>query len=221
MKQVIYHTTISLLTIVLFIVPATGDQIQELRWSDLIKEITLEDPFKILEPDQLSDLAIIARLRQLQAKGDQPSEGAIKEMEESTRRLEEANIDIDGLLAKRTETTELRKQQGAAVREDLDGQQVRMPGYALPLEFTDAKVTQFLLVPWVGACIHTPPPPPNQIVFVTFDEGVEIKGLFSPFWITGEMSVQSATKNLFFVDGSADINVGYTINANQVQPYKK
>ena len=72
------------------------------------------------------------------------------------------------------------------MREDLNGQQVRMPGYVLPLEFSGTKITEFLLVPWVGACIHTSPPPPNQIVNVKFDGGIEIKGQFAPMWVTGE-----------------------------------
>ena len=51
-----------------------------------------------------------------------------------------------------------------------------MPGYLLPLEFSGKLVSEFLLVPWVGACIHTPPPPPNQIVHVKTDKPIELAG---------------------------------------------
>ena len=54
----------------------------------------------------------------------------------------------------------------------LDGKTIRIPGYVLPLEFSGSKVTEFLLVPWVGACIHTPPPEPNQIVYVKARQGL-------------------------------------------------
>ena len=53
-----------------------------------------------------------------------------------------------------------------AVVDDLDGRYVLLPGYVVPLEFSDSRIIEFLLVPWVGACIHKPPPPANQIVHV-------------------------------------------------------
>jgi hypothetical protein len=180
--------------------------------------VVFEDPFESLAPDQLGDLGMIARVRQLKAAGSEISEGTTKEMEEATQRLEKANVDIDTLLAKRAEIRELRKQRAHAVVEDLDGRQVRMPGYALPLEYSGTQITEFLLVPWVGACIHTPPPPPNQIVYVKLDEGIENRGRFTPKWVAGEMTVKAAKKNLYLVDGSSGINVGYSMRASLVKP---
>ena len=55
----------------------------------------------------------------------------------------------------------------APVVKALDGQLVKLPGYIVPLDVTEeGRVTEFLLVPYYGACIHTPPPPANQIVVV-------------------------------------------------------
>jgi hypothetical protein len=163
---------------------------------------------------------MVARERQLQAAGRQVGEGTIKEMQEATLRLGKKGIDIDGLLARRTEIRELRRQRAHAVVDDLQGQQIRMPGYALPLEFSGTQITEFLLVPWVGASIHTPAPPPNQIVYVKVDQGIENRGRFTPVWVTGEMAVKVATKNLYLVDGAAGIDVGYSLQAIQVEPYK-
>ena len=81
-------------------------------------------------------------------------------------------IAIDALLAKRDETAKSGDQKGVA-STSLNGKLVRMPGYLLPIEFAGNRVTEFLLVPWVGACIHTPPPPPNQIVYVKADKPYE------------------------------------------------
>ena len=162
---------------------------------------------------------MVARESQRQASGRDVSEGTIKEKQEATARLEQAGFEIDGLLTKRLEIRELRRQRAHAVVPDLNGQQVRMPGYALPLEYSGTQITEFLLVPWVGACIHTPPPPPNQIVYVKVNEGFENKGRFTPVWVTGEMNVKAATKNLFLVDGSSGIDVGYSLEASQVEPY--
>ena len=212
---------IVLLLAVALITPATALQLHQLGWADLIKKVEFEDPFEALTQDQLGDLAMVARVRQLQAAGRQVSEGTIKEMEEANLRLEKAGVDIGGLLARRAEIRELRKQRAHAVVEDLNGAQIRMPGYALPLEFSGQMITEFLLVPWVGACIHTPPPPPNQIVYVKLEKGIENAGRFTPVWVIGEMAVKAATKNLYLVDGSSGIDVGYSLEASQVEPYKK
>jgi len=221
MRIISFKMILALLLIVVLIAPTFAAQVRELGWRDLIKKVVFEDPFESLTPDQLGDLGIVARVRLLQARGREVSEGTVKEMEEATLRLEKAGVDIDGLLAKRAEIRELRKQRAHAVVEDLNGRQVRMPGYALPLEYSGTQITEFLLVPWVGACIHTPTPPPNQIVYVKLDEGIENQGRFTPVWVTGEMNVKAATKNLYLVDGSSGIDVGYSLQASQVEPYKR
>jgi hypothetical protein len=84
-------------------------------------------------------------------------------------------------------------------------------------------VTEFLLVPYVGACIHVPPPPPNQIVHVKVIRkgGYKNENLYEPVWVTGKINVKSMAKQLFLVDGFADIDIGYAIQANQVERYKK
>ena len=56
------------------------------------------------------------------------------------------------------------------LNEALNDTYIKMPGFIVPLEMGSSGVTEFILVPYVGACIHTPPPPPNQLVFVTAKE---------------------------------------------------
>ncbi len=68
----------------------------------------------------------------------------------------------------------------------MDGQAIRIPDFIVPLEFNDKQtITQFYLVPFFGACIHLPPPPPNQIIFVNYPEGLMLNTLYDPFWISG------------------------------------
>jgi len=70
--------------------------------------------------------------------------------------------------------------------QEMDGQAIRIPGFIVPLEFDDEQtITQFFLVPFFGACIHVPPPPPNQIIFVNYPKGLKIEALYDPFWISG------------------------------------
>ena len=72
------------------------------------------------------------------------------------------------------------------VKPGMDGQAIGIPGFIVPLEFDDELiVTEFFLVPFFGACIHVPPPPPNQIIHVKYAQGLELKTLYDPFWIYG------------------------------------
>ncbi|MBO9490583.1 DUF3299 domain-containing protein [Endozoicomonas sp. G2_1] len=72
-----------------------------------------------------------------------------------------------------------------------DGKQVRIPGFVVPLEFSGEKtVTSFFLVPYFGACIHSPPPPPNQIVFVEIEQGIVLESLYEPVWLLGRLSTE-------------------------------
>ncbi|TCL01257.1 hypothetical protein BXY66_2569 [Shimia isoporae] len=99
----------------------------------------------------------------------------------------------------------------AGVRPELNGQLVRLPGYIVPLELDGRGVTSFILVPYVGACIHVPPPPANQIVLVDTAEPYEAQGLFEPVYVSGV--IETATASTALAD------VGYQINASKVTPY--
>lgn len=80
---------------------------------------------------------------------------------------------------------------------EMNGQAVRIPGFIVPLEFNDDEdVTQFFLVPFFGACIHVPPPPPNQIILVNSPEGLKLDSLYNPFWISGILKASLTEKSL-------------------------
>ena len=211
-----------LLSLVLAL-PVTASQVQELTWDDLIpSNVVFDDPFEALEREKLEYLGYVSRVRNMIAAGKQVSNETREEMAEIEADLIRDGIDIDGLLARRNEVRELRKKRASAVVEDLNGASVKMPGYLLPLEFSGRSITEFLLVPWVGACIHTPPPPPNQIVHVVLDKtnAFKSRSIFEPVWVAGEMLTQGVTKNLFLKDGSSDINISYKLNATFVEKYK-
>ena len=70
----------------------------------------------------------------------------------------------------------------------LDGQSVRIPGYVVPLEETADGLKEFLLVPYFGACIHTPPPPSNQIIHVRPKSAAKGLRSMDTVWITGMLS---------------------------------
>ncbi len=74
--------------------------------------------------------------------------------------------------------------------KELDGKRVKVPGYMVPLDDSARGVSEFILVPYYGACIHTPPPPPNQMVYVTMAAGRRVEvNLWEPIWIEGNLHV--------------------------------
>ena len=210
-----------LLLIMALIVPAFAAQIRQIGWGDLRAKVEFKDPFETLTQDQLVNLSTYARIMRLNSKSPaKVSEGMLAQARELENSLKKQGVDIEGLLARRAEIIALRTQQANATVKTLDGVHIRIPGYALPLEFDGRKVREFLLVPWVGACIHTPPPPPNQIVHVRLNSGIENEGRFKPVWVTGKVKVGALSKELYLVDGSGQINIGYSIDGAFVEAYK-
>ncbi len=77
------------------------------------------------------------------------------------------------------------------VIEQMNGKSIRIPGFVVPLEFTEGKlVKDFFLVPYFGACIHEPPPPPNQIILVSSAKGIVQDTLYQPYWISGILTTK-------------------------------
>ena len=97
------------------------------------------------------------------------------------------------------------------VRTDWNGKRVRLPGFILPLEFDRARVSTFILVPFVGACVHVPPPPANQLVLVSTRTPYDSDGLYEAVSVTGTITTTAISTHL------ADI--GYALTAEQVAPY--
>ena len=79
---------------------------------------------------------------------------------------------------------------GIKLNEALDGAYIKMPGFILPLDVTSEGVKDFILVPYVGACIHTPPPPANQLVVASSKTAWPSDQLWDAVWVTGTMRTQ-------------------------------
>ena len=95
---------------------------------------------------------------------------------------------------------------------DLHGAYVRIPGFIIPLEQGADGVTEFVLVPYVGACIHTPPPPPNQLVLVRAIDPWPSDSLWDPVWVEGRMSNQLMSTEV--------ADTGYAMTADHIEVYE-
>ena len=101
----------------------------------------------------------------------------------------------------------------APLETSLAGRRVRLPGFAIPLEAKGEKISEFLLVPYFGACIHVPPPPANQIIHVVADQPAKGMQAMEAVWVEGTLDV-----------ALQDTTMGrssYRMKARSVSKYKK
>jgi len=147
------------------------------------------------------------RWDELSPKGWDPS-GATKGLPPNLDRLDDTDPQAKAALDK------MRKfLDEAPVLQSFNGTQVRLPGYLVPIKAGKAGVSEFLLVPYFGACVHSPPPPANQIIHVL--PRTPAKGLRSmdTVWVSGPIR---AVRTDSYMGMS-----GYRIEAVQVAPYEE
>lgn len=101
----------------------------------------------------------------------------------------------------------------APVNEVLDETLIRLPGFIAPLNYSGELITEFLLVPYFGACIHVPPPPVNQTVLVKAadGEGIRAEDAYNPIWVMGRLTTEGASTTL--------AAAGYNIQDAVIEPY--
>lgn len=101
----------------------------------------------------------------------------------------------------------------APVEPKLNGKMIRIAGFVVPLEQVGTKVSEFLLVPYFGACIHVPPPPANQVIYVTTDKPVTLMSTMDAVWVNGELHTDQLQTQM----GQS----GYRMKANLIERYKR
>ena len=98
------------------------------------------------------------------------------------------------------------------VVDELNGQRVRIPGYVVPFDFsTNARHEEFLFVPYMGACIHSPPPPPNQLILARADPTIRVDDIWAPYWLEGTLHTESTENELG--------DTAYTMTMDELEPY--
>ena len=194
---------------------------KEIGWDDLVPaENDIMDPDLGLNDDQMYVFIEALLIRDMIVAGEDISEDDKKLYKEYRAELESQKVDVDKLFEDVDYITEQRRNMTFETNVQLDGTRIRMPGYMLPLEFEGKLVTEFLLVPYVGACIHTPPPPANQIIHVKSEKGFEPGSrFFSPVWVTGLMEIEGKKIDTDMVDGSVEIYSSYSMPDAAVEAY--
>jgi len=233
LQRLVRHGLAALLPLclVLSLVHAAPAQAaMELTWGDLLPQRTaaVADPFESMTPDQLADLARAEYIQWwLENDGEAIDGGAVttevqqQKLAVLEQKLTDQGFDVDYLLAQVELERDRRQSQQGLTNTQLEGETIQLPGYVLPLDPNNPKeLKAFLLVPYVGACIHVPAPPPNQIIFVEAPESVKNPGTFSPVKLTGALRQEQRTYDLFRVDGSQPVEVGYSLVLEDMEAYR-
>ena len=116
-----------------------------------------------------------------------------------------------GVVEHGTFSSPFDQEKARAVVTEFNGKRVRIPGYAVPLDFEGTAIKTFILVPYVGACIHVPPPPANQLVYVKPTEPFESESMWDPIFATGMFATTAVATEL--------AEIGYIMQEASVEPY--
>ncbi|MCW9032592.1 MAG: DUF3299 domain-containing protein [Alphaproteobacteria bacterium] len=207
----------------LFTMPAFAERVEVLNWQSLIpKSEPLVNPLNNLEISVRLDIEYLATVHywfktgQITKVSTEYEDGL-----ELEHQLKDKKIDFEPLIAEYNEFLDEIERRNKTVVKELEGKMVKIPGFALPLETSDTAVNEFLLVPTVGACIHTPTPPSNQMVFVELKQSYKPKNLYDPVWVTGKMKIQSTKQSVVYSDGEAGIETAYILVGTQIEPYQE
>jgi hypothetical protein len=123
---------------------------------------------------------------------------------------EVAGLKDDDPRAKELAESMRRAWEHAPVVTFLNDKVVKLSGFIMSVEGNGEALTEFLLVPYFGACIHTPPPPSNQIVFVrTHSRPFPISRSFERIVVTGRLRTEHAR--------SALASASYAIDATRIE----
>jgi len=224
MKKILY----SRFSAWLFIIALTpslvsADPVIDITFEDLQGPIAAyQDPFENLNDEQLYNISMYARVKEMKklSPGQVTSE-MTTEAENAQKALETDELDPDELFTQGQKIIEIYKEAATKTNPLLTDKKVSIPGYMLALEYQDQKVTEFLLVPYVGACSHKPVPAANQILYVKAKTPVKAGLPYLPIQVTGMLRVEQQERDLYLVDGQKEITLSYTLEDATVKAYSR
>lgn len=93
--------------------------------------------------------------------------------------------------------------------KELGGQKVKIAGYIVPVEVDgNSQMSEFFIVPYFGACIHVPPPPPNQIILARLAKPMPVTEIYDAYWIEGTLAIEKVDNDI--------AQAAYTLKAEKV-----
>ncbi|QBY03311.1 DUF3299 domain-containing protein [Thalassotalea sp. HSM 43] len=210
------------LSVALFTASVSAADYKKVTWETLNEHVVkkeIENPFEGMEIEDIRKMQQIAIVNDIIASGQEVDEETQKLVDQANADLKAKGYDVEKLFKIREDIIAQREQEFASTNPALDDANIQMRGFLLPLEFEGKKVKEFLLVPYVGACIHEPPPAANQIVYAKLVTPIEPPSLsmFTPIEVKGKMSSEQASPELNLVDGAKEIPTSYTLTVDNIE----
>lgn len=181
----------TLLTLALSLLPLQAhaeENYTQIEWTDLIPEEDLE---ALLNPPEW-----------------------INEIPEGSAQ-DQINNKVDKATGEHANSRYQQALESTDVRPEFDKRKIKIAGYIVPLIFNDEMVvTEFFLVPFFGACIHVPPPPPNQMIYIAHDKGLTLENLYDPYVVKGTLRAKS-------FDSGEMGNSAYSMDVGVIERYRE
>lgn len=192
---------------------------EKIDWEQLVPPVDpLKSPYKTLPREMIRDFHLVWSIYKRNVAGNS-SDYQDRLANKSIKALEAAGVDVRATINDMVEYIRLKKENESVLVEELNGKSVSIEGYLLPTEFSGDRIVEFMLVPSDGACVHTPVPPLNQLVYVKVPGGINNPGLFTPVRVGGRISTEARKHTMSFSDGQSEVEAGYSMNATQVERY--
>ncbi|QQX79142.1 DUF3299 domain-containing protein [Shewanella sp. KX20019] len=169
-----------------------------------------------LPPVTESQKHLLATVIQYQSRRSNTASTTAQAARES---LTEQGVDVDAAIDARARYMSQAQRKAENLNTDLDGRSVSMSGFVVPTKFNGVKATEFLLLPYAGACIHMPPPAANQIIKLSYPAGFEVESVQFPVTVRGVIKADKKTELVQLVDGKMNITMGYAMEATVIEKY--
>lgn len=221
--QFLRHAAAFLLVSVFVFASASLSEALEISWADLpdASVQSFEDPYRDLTYDQLYALRKIARLRDGLKKPNVDDEERARielGLSRALKNWEKADVDPYWLIDQRWIVAERRKRAGTAGNPELDGKEARLTGFVIPAPSdAEGRATAYL-VPERGMCSHMPPPQPNQLLRLVFDEAWYPQFLYEPITVSGRLEIAPTQHTIRVVDGLVKMVSTFRLNVARVAP---
>ena len=201
-----------------FFVPSISfaEQPQLVSWDELAALEILEDSQRSnMSLSQKEDLRTVMLLQEA-IKSGHYAQTEIENGSKALKRLQNAGFNVQKLLNDEMKVSKDINGEKTQINWNIINKKVLIDGYILPLVWKNETVIEFLIVPWVGACIHTPAPQSNQIIHVLYPSGLNIQKQYQSFRLSGVLKHRPAEHELFLIDGSRHISASYALEDSQI-----
>jgi len=192
---------------------------QSIDWKDLEGKVeAYDDPFEKLNDEQLYNFSILFEIKNMDAS--QVDKDLQVEMDEAKQFLDKEKIDIKYYFDQAERMIKKREKEEKQTNSTLNNKKVELSGFSLALGLNKGEIQEFLFVPYIGACIHTPPPPVNQILYVKSSKPVKVDDSFEPLTIKGVLTIKQNKNKLYLIDGEDEVQSGYVFLADEIKPFE-